>query len=144
VAPARGIFSRRGEPSNERQAIRRTADEVPNARRKSKRPRLLRWVRGDGHGKVNGLHHLFVVLTVAIVGVVLWAASPIVTLVFVAWLLFTAGGYVIGEPKGRGAAGILLGSFGGPIGLLIVATIGPSQAVRTAARAGPCRDARTS
>jgi hypothetical protein len=81
--------------------------------------------------KARRLSHLVIVLAVILVGIALWAASPIVTLIFVAWLLCATGGYVIGEPKGHGGAGILLGSFGGPLGLLIVAALGPSHATRT-------------
>jgi len=85
-----------------------------------------------GFREARQLSHLVIVLAVILVGIALWAASPIVTLIFVAWLLSATGGYVIGEPKGHGGAGILLGSFGGPLGLVIVAALGPSQAIRTA------------
>lgn len=78
------------------------------------------------------MSHLGIALAVILVGITLWAVSPIVTLIFVAWLLFATGGYVIGEPKGHGGAGIVLGSCGGPLGLLIVAALGPSHTIRTA------------
>jgi hypothetical protein len=79
------------------------------------------------------LSHALIVLAVILVGVLLWAASPVVTVVFVAWLLFATGGYVIGAPKGRGVAGIVLGTLTGPLGLFIVAKMRPSDAVQARA-----------
>ena len=77
------------------------------------------------------LGHIVVVLAVIAVGAVMWAASPILTLIFVGWILFATGGYVIGEPKGHGAVGVALGSVAGPVGLLIVATMRPTPTIQT-------------
>jgi hypothetical protein len=81
------------------------------------------------------LGHIIVVLVALAVGAVLWSASPIVTLIFVGWILFATGGYVIGQPKGHGAVGITLASVAGPVGLLIVATMRPTQTERERASA---------
>lgn len=75
--------------------------------------------------------HIVVVLVVIAVGAVMWAASPIVTLIFVGWILFATGGYAIGQPKGHGAVGITLGSVAGPVGLLLVAAMRPTPTIRT-------------
>jgi hypothetical protein len=74
------------------------------------------------------LLHALVVLLVVLVVALLWAASPVVTLVFGAWVVFATLGYIVGVPKGHGVGGVLLGGFLGPLGLLIVAMFKPRSA----------------
>ncbi len=71
-----------------------------------------------------------VAVAVITAGVILVASAPIATIVVLGWLVFMIGGYVIGEPKDRGAAGILLGALLGPIGLLTAAALPASPSIR--------------
>src|SRR3954451_15866363 len=72
-----------------------------------------------------------VVVVVIVVGILLTAVSPILTIALIGWLIFSAAGWAIGNQEGRGRAGLALGLSLGPFGLLIVAVMEPSEAVRT-------------
>jgi hypothetical protein len=72
-----------------------------------------------------------VVMTlVLIVGVIISAISPFLTIALIVTVLFAALGWYIGEQRGRGSLGLILGLFLGPIGLLIVAVMEPAETRR--------------
>jgi hypothetical protein len=72
-----------------------------------------------------------VVIVVIVVGIALTTVSPILTVVLITWLVLGAVGWLLGVQKGHGGVGLFLGVLLGPIGLLIVTVMEPTEAVRT-------------
>ena len=88
-------------------------------------------MRSSASSRIAGLvARAAVVAGVIVLGAALTAVSPLFTVALIALLLFAFGGWLIGEQKGRGRAGLFLGLFLGPIGLFLVAVMEPTDAVR--------------
>jgi hypothetical protein len=72
---------------------------------------------------------------IALAGVVLGMyattfSSPIVISVLIVWLLLGSIGWLLGQQKGHGGAGLFLGVLLGPMGLLISAVMEPTAEIR--------------